>query len=312
MSKRTDPKTEKKIVEAYQSGLSMAKAGEFYGVTSATVMRILNTYNIPKRTKGGIYKLPDDEVIKRYQQGESCQKIADSYNVTFHTISNILEKYDIKRNNRYHNLTLNENYFETIDSYDKAYFLGFLLTDGSVSDKENAIRLSLSSKDEEILNVFKDKTGNGNIISIREDERHSERIFHLRSKKWKEDLAKYTVVPKKTFICEMPELQSNMMPHLIRGMIDGDGWITAKGHAIGFCGNEKTVTQLRDFLVDTLNVYNVKVIHTEDNLWQISWASQKDIEKIGNFIYQDKQDCYLKRKFDNFIELIHGNTEVTD
>ena len=229
---------------------------------------------------------------------------------SFHTISNILENNNVVRNNKYKNIGLNENYFENIDSTDKAYFLGFLLTDGNISLNENIIRLVIASKDEEILNVFKEKTGNTNKICIREDEKHSERIFQLRSKKWKDDLAKYRVVPQKTFISEMPILSTDMMPHLIRGMIDGDGWISFHSHQIGFCGNEKTVIQLKEYLVKTLNIYNVKVIHARENLWQVAWASKTDIEKIGNYIYQNKDNCFLSRKYNNFLQIIHGNTEV--
>ena len=310
MAKKISPEIEQEIIKLYNSGLSMAKAGAPYSISSATVMAILNRNNIPKRTKGGIYAIPEQEVITRYKNGESCQVIADSFKVTFHTISNILEKNNIARDNKYKNISLNENYFEKIDSSDKAYFLGFMLTDGNISLNENTIRLSLSSKDEEILNIFKEKTGNENKICIREDEKHSERTFQLRSKKWKDDLAKYGVVPQKTSISEMPVLSTDMMPHLIRGMIDGDGWISFNSHQIGFCGNEKTVNQLKDYLVKTLNVYDVKVIHTSENLWQITWASQKDIEKIGNYIYQNKDNCFLSRKYNNFLQIIHGNTEV--
>lgn len=310
MSKKVSSEIEQEIIKLYQSGLSMAKVGAVYEVSGATVMAILNRNNIPKRTKGGIYKIPEEEVITRYKNGESCQTIADFFHVTFHTISDILEKNNISRNNKYKNLKLNENYFENIDTNDKAYFLGFMLTDGNISLKENIIRLSLSSKDEEILTVFKEKTGNENKICVREDEKHSERTFQLRSKKWKDDLAKYGVIPQKTFSCEIPVLSENMMPHLIRGMIDGDGWISEKSHQIGFCGNEKTVNQLKAYLVKTLNIYDVKVIHTETNLWQVTWASQKDILKIGNYIYQNKDNCYLTRKYNNFLQIIQDNTEV--
>jgi hypothetical protein len=92
MAKRITPQTEQEIIKLYQLGLSMAKAGKPYCVTAPTVMRILDRYKIPKRTKGGIYKLPDKEIIARYKNGESCQKIADFFNVSFHTISNVLEK----------------------------------------------------------------------------------------------------------------------------------------------------------------------------------------------------------------------------
>ena len=110
MARKTSPEIEQEIIKLYNSGLSMAKAGAPYNVSSATVMAILNRNNIPKRTKGGIYAIPEQEVITRYKNGESCQVIADSFKVTFHTISSMLEKNNIARNNKYKNVNLNENY----------------------------------------------------------------------------------------------------------------------------------------------------------------------------------------------------------
>ena len=108
MAKKISPEIEQEVIKLYNSGLSMAKAGAPYGISGATVMAILNRNNIPKRTKGGIYAIPEQEVITRYKNGESCQVIADSFKVTFHTISNILEKNNIARDNKYKNISLNE------------------------------------------------------------------------------------------------------------------------------------------------------------------------------------------------------------
>lgn len=62
------------------------------------------------------------------------------------------------------------------------------------------------------------------------------------------DLSKFGVVPRKTSTTFLPEIKESLMPHLIRGLIDGDGWITEthtannKSHlVIGFCGSEKCV-----------------------------------------------------------------------
>lgn len=304
--KRIDIKTEQEIIRNYQNGLSMAAVGLKFNISPVTVKNILERNSIPKRTKGGIYKIPDEEIIKRYKANESCQSIADSYNVSFHTISNILEKHNIARDNRYHNLGLNLDYFENIDSYDKAYFLGFLITDGNVHG--NAIKLNLSSKDEAILKVFKEKTGNENQLYYRKDK--PEVSCSAKSKKWVKDLSKFGVVPNKTATVYLPQLKDDMMPHLIRGMIDGDGWVSSKSHQLGFCGNEQTVTQLRDFLVKQLGVYKVKILHTNTSLWQVTWASQADIETICKYLYKDAQDCFLERKFNEF-KKIQGNTEVT-
>ena len=50
----------------------------------------------------------------------------------------------------------NDNYFEIIDSEEKAYWLGFLLADGCVSTTHgNRVILQISSKDEEHLKKFK-------------------------------------------------------------------------------------------------------------------------------------------------------------
>lgn len=311
MAKRTDRETEQKIIEYYNQGYSMKDTAKKFNTTSATVLRILNSYNIPKRTKGGIYKIPDEEVIQRYKSGESCQSIADSYKVTFHTISNILEKNQIKRDNIYYNLELDRDYFLNINSYDKAYFLGFLISDGYVALDSNTISLTLAAKDVEILNIFKEKTKNTNLLYERLDEKHHEYSFRVKSKEWKDQLQQYGVIPQKTGKEYIPPIDDKYMPHLIRGLIDGDGWISSKSHQIGFCGNEKIVNQLKDYLVNKLNIYDVKVLHTEEKLWQITWASNKDISLIGNFIYQDKNDCFLKRKFLEF-QKIQGNTEVNN
>lgn len=71
---------ELKAIELYNSGLSMAKVGKEIGRTSAVVLDILNKYNIPKRTKGGIYKLPATEIIEKYiKDKRTLESIANDY-----------------------------------------------------------------------------------------------------------------------------------------------------------------------------------------------------------------------------------------
>ena len=307
--KKTSKELEQQIINYYNLGNSMAATGKYYNISPVTVKNILERNNIPKRTKGGIYKLPTEEIIKRYNNGESCQIIANDYQVSFHTISNLLEENNIKRDNRYKNINLDINYFHNIDSIDKAYFLGFLLTDGNVGLNSNAVALALSSKDEEILKIFAKYTKNENQLYYRKDK--PEVSLTTKCAQWKQDLAHYGMVPQKTYIADLPILNDQYMSHLIRGLFDGDGWISSKSHQIGFCGAEAMVSHVKEFLVNQLSIYDVKILHPEKHLWQISWASKKDIITLGNYLYQDKQDCYLKRKYLNFLE-IQGNTELTN
>lgn len=306
---KTPKEKEQEIIAFYKNGNSMAKTGKFFGISAVTVKNILERNGIQKRTKGGIYALPEKEIIKKYQSGISTTIIANEYNVTIHTITNLLERNNIKRNNRYQNINLDIDYFEKIDTIDKAYFLGLLLTDGNVGADNNTISISLQEKDVEILKIFSEQIKSENQLYYRKDK--PEVRMSLKSAKMKKDLEQYGVIPRKTATVEMPFLGEEMMPHLIRGMIDGDGWISEKSHQLGFCGNEKTVTQFKNYLVTLLKVYDVKVLHTGEHLWQITWASKKDIIKICSYIYKDKNKFFLKRKYQNFLK-IQGNTEITD
>ncbi len=47
-----------------------------------------------------------------------------------------------------------EDYFETIDTKDKAYWLGFLMADGYNNPAKNMIRIWLSIKDEILIDRF--------------------------------------------------------------------------------------------------------------------------------------------------------------
>lgn len=298
----------KEIISRYANKESMKNISISCKVSVNTVRKTLVNNGVVIRSRGGIEPLDEKEVILMYKSGVSSSVIAEKFNVTVHSITNILEKNSVKRDNIYHNKSLVENYWETIDSSDKAYFLGFLMTDGNVFGN-TYVRLQLSSKDEEILKTFSRYTKNTNNIS---PDKRNLSSFHVKRKKWVEDLSKYGVIPNKTNSLRFLELDNkDMMSHLVRGLFDGDGWISEKSHQIGFCGNENMVTGLRDYLVKTLNVYKVTVIHSEDNLWQITWAGKKDIKKIGDFIYKDKGDCYLTRKYENYEKIIQADTEVS-
>lgn len=304
--KRISQEIEEKAIKMYLEGNSLSEIGKFFEISPTTVWQTLKRYNVERRTNGGINLIPFEDVINKYQSGLSTTNIANEYNVDRHTICNILEKHGIERNNLYHNKGLNKRYWETIDSYDKAYFLGFFITDGNVYG--NDVRLQLKKESKYILETLKQKTLSEN--QIREDNKRGLVTFSTKRKKWVNDLSQYGVVPNKTFTVYFPEIPDEYLSHFIRGLIDGDGWITLKGQQIGFCGNETLVTQLRDVLVKKLDVFPVKVIKTGEHLYQICWCSKGDMKKIGEYIYQDKKDCFLHAKFENYKKLIDDSTEV--
>lgn len=85
-----------------------------------------------------------------------------------------------------------ENFFENIDSEEKAYFLGFLMADGNVyvrKQSQPCIRLEISVKDLEILERFKMAIESKNSICF--DKRNCCSLKVHSSKKDAESLREY-------------------------------------------------------------------------------------------------------------------------
>lgn len=97
-----------------------------------------------------------DEMIELYNNRYSYQKIADKYNCSKSHVMKLLNGKVISRNNHEKGKTkeCDENYFDCIDSEDKAYWLGFIFGDGFIYDEKpgehsGILCISLSSEDEE-------------------------------------------------------------------------------------------------------------------------------------------------------------------
>ena len=97
-------------------------------------------------------KLTDKDkqnIINSYYQYKNLKfkELAELCNVSERAYSRVLKENNIDTHikNRY---TLNQNYFETIDTEHKAYWLGFIYADGYVGDENyNNIVIGLSDKD---------------------------------------------------------------------------------------------------------------------------------------------------------------------
>ena len=303
-----DDQLEQQIIKEYLSGSSCRTTGDKFGINQVTVFNVLVRNNVPRRTKGGINPLPMDEIVAKYKTNVSAASIARDYNVTTHTITAILKLYGIPANLNYHNPQLRRDYFDNIDSYDKSYFLGLLLTDGNVYGK-SLVRLELQISDRYILEKFARYTGNSNKIYEHTKEYRGRPVhtasLSVKCQEWVAALERFGIVPRKLLKTKFPQLDDAMMPHLIRGMIDGDGSIDKRSGCIGFSGQPNLVIPLEEYLRKTLNLSPRKIyVNNNSDLGpqyhdvsNVFWKLDES-EKIANYIYKDKHDCYLTRKFE--------------
>jgi len=252
-----------------------------------------------KYTKNDAIKM-HEKYLKGYTQSE----IAEMFNTTQDRVSSIFKKYGYskKSNSRYHNVEMDKGYFKRIDRIDKAYFLGIVITDGNVRfGKRNELRIRIRRNDRYILEIFRhylssERTVKDGVIGKSE---FSE--FSVSSVEFVNELRKYGIEQRKTNNSSLPMLPLDFMSHLIRGILDGSGWISSKNRSIGFCGSERLVSNVRDFLVASLDVSPNKI--TKDaSIYKISWQNPTDFAKICAYIYENKSDCYLLRKYYEFID----------
>ena len=239
-----------------------------------------------------------------YEYNMSFNGVANQFGCCTNTARNMVIKcgeYQVKTPLMYKNPNLIENFFEIIDNEYKAYILGLMITDGSVGCYDNSyqVRIQLKAEDGYLLQQISDIIGNSNNLII--DNRDGSFCISIKSFKMFCDLSQYGVIPNKTFYTFLPFLHDDLMPHLIRGLIDGDGWVTHNiksngkvGYAVGFCGTRNIVTQVRDYLVHRLGLFESK-IYDRPTVSQVTWCSKNDIIKIYNYLYSNC-NIFMSRK----------------
>lgn len=266
------------------------------------------------RTKSKLNKEQKQDVLNRYETCTSTQ-LAQEYNVTRGIITKLWldNGKQGKSRNKY---KFNENYFEQIDTKDKAYFLGLIASDGCIYNRHKGkakswINLSLQEDDYYILELFNKYLDFKKPLRYqeRQDENHKNTyVMQIVSDKMAKDLLKYNITERKTYTYTPIILQQHMS-HFIRGYFDGDGTI-----------NVPELHQIHNYNIavasafeNNLNVFKdyLSSIGIESNFSEDRRKYQGD-HAFGNliltnittkycflkFIYQDCDDLYLKRKKD--------------
>lgn len=198
----------------------------------------------------------------------------------------------------------NENYFEVINTEQKAYFLGLLFADGTnASDrvdangkliKRNQIALALKSNDSHILDSFLFELDSNYKLHIRKyslknKEWNNQHVLTITSAKMSEDLSRLGCIPNKTKSLIFPTndiVPNELIHHFIRGYFDGDGCVWV-GKRYPFTFNDGELGRKR-----TRIIHNMKFTFVGLDSF-IESMKTKLIEYVG---FNDVKINYNKRK----------------
>lgn len=255
-------------------------------------------------------------IVKRlYLEGNSAYTIAKIFKCSEGTIQKVIRKLGIMRNHseacskRTNKPTgiKDESFFESINTEEKAYWLGFFMADGCVNIKANRLQLGLAET--EPLEKFKKAIkSNQEIKTYTRKDGHISYRFDITSKKMCNDLIKHGCIPNKTHILKFPDIKSELIHHLIRGYFDGDGCIyfrKPKGNyvspVISIVGNINFLEGLRKNLKMDEYKMALKIRHPErnNNIRYFVLSGKKACKKFFKIVYNDAT-VYLKRKYLKF------------
>ena len=213
--------------------------------------------------------------------------------------------------------------FDSIDTEDKAYWLGFLYADGNVRSDDsihnnNTVSVELSFVDYGHLIKFKtfmEDQRPDSIIRICERPAASGRMLkfatydtcnaHLR-----QSLINAGCLPNKSNILEFPDesifATKDLIYDFIRGYIDGDGCLSKTvGHgnrlALSIRGTKNFLEGIRNYFPQFTKVYSEVDNRTKTIQYRLLCCSNK-ADQVAYKLYENS-NIYLDRKFDKYATL---------
>lgn len=250
----------------------------------------------------------EDDIISAYNKGLYLRNIEKLYHIDIRTIKKILLNNNIdyvpKVSRKYQ---INEDFFDNIDSEEKAYFLGFLFADGAVSNNLYNVRLTLKDNDYEIIKklekcIYKDLTVDH--VIVRKSKQLENKYYaslDINSLHLVKSLVKLGCTPTKSLTLKFPQIDPLLYSHFIRGYFDGDGNINCKSRVFvvtstqDFCQNALTI--IKNATGVNLHIYKYK------NVYRLTSHGRNQITKILKYLYSDSS-IYLERKYKIYLNLL--------
>ena len=200
----------------------------------------------------------------------------------------------------------NFSYFESIDTEQKAYWLGVLYADGCVSKKSKSLRFS--SIDKEWIEAYKKDLEYNGPLSTEYHPKFNKSIYKITmcSDKLVDSLISYGCVERKSLILKFPDLSESLIPHFIRGYFDGDGCVYTGKYIrnsdcitlrVLICSGSKSLLEemVKHLPISCKLIRQRQRVHT---LYEIV-LSVNDSKSFYTYIYANATR-FLQRKKDKF------------
>ncbi len=232
------------------------------------------------------------------------------------TIWNKLKQWNIQIRPYYPNqYDIDENYFEEINTEEKAYFLGLIWADGCLMENKNLILLSLQEKDVDILYKFKKSLKFEGDIHIAKrnsgfspETRQRMGLIRFANKKMASDLKKLGLTGNKSLTIGYPKIPDKYFIPFIRGVIDGDGCLMYRKEKSGRSRFSLELVASKPFIIEVLPLFkkfgmefNVSKKMEHHKIYTMANGNKINIVKFLDTLYKNHNNICLDRKYQKYL-----------
>lgn len=263
-------------------------------------------------------------IVELYKSGLSTYQISKILNINRSRVARCVKSSGCMRSlsesKRKYPL-LDECILDNIDTEQKAYFLGLVISDGWNDKRFNQIGISLIEEDSYILEtlskLFYENRPLRRIKSKKPREKTKCRLVVI-SKKICDTMSKHGASPAKTHTATYPShVPEHLAPHFIRGVFDGDGCISISRRktkngirvvaSFSIVGNIDLLKSIQKVIEKQCGIKpkKISIKHpgtNTDNIVYIRYSKMEDILRLEQWMYQDAS-VFLERKKNKFEEL---------
>ena len=256
-----------------------------------------------------------NKIIEAYKNNMSLREIEKEFKVLRATVSKFLEEQNIKKikGNHYRKYFHDFDFFENIDTEEKAYWLGFMFADGYIVNNENRygedeFGLTLAEDSLDSIKKFKKSLRATNPIRYDKSKEKGQTSVKLvlRSQKTVNDLIDKGCVKQKSLILQPPKkVPEKLLSHFIRGFFDGDGSLMKYNYNnyTSYQIEFTTTYEMAIWLREIFGKGDVRKEKRRDFTWYYSIGGNRQVLDICHYMY-DEATIWMDRKYARYQELL--------
>lgn len=308
------------VCEEYLKGVDVEEISFDHKLSITCIFKILKRNNIKlKRSRDFDLEL---KIISDFRDlSQTRDSILAKYNIGKTKLFRILRDHDEPKRPKKRKFFFNENFFNTIDSQEKAQILGLIYSDGCLNKNSNC-SIFLHYKDKEYLEKIKNIINYKGELTLR-DGRFSKKPngkmgwsdaqygLSLHSVKMYKDLINIGLCNRKSWAnLGIPNILDKFKKSFILGILEGDGSINiskpwngdGRKRVIGkirinFTGNYNMMLDISKFIEQELQIVTkIERKNSSEFCYSINYSRVNDVLKLIKWLYNDAS-FYMERKF---------------